>query len=60
MYFEIYRQGASLLSGEWRWRLKAGNNKIVASGESYRNKEDCEHAVALLKSTNLYTPVHFV
>jgi uncharacterized protein YegP (UPF0339 family) len=28
------------LSGNWRWRLVAGNGRIVASGEGYRNRAD--------------------
>lgn len=57
MYFEIYREGMGLLSTQWRWRLRAANNEIIASGESYNNKQDCLHAVNLIKSTNAATPV---
>ncbi|HUS46902.1 MAG TPA: DUF1508 domain-containing protein [Phycisphaerae bacterium] len=33
--FEVYRDA----KGEWRWRLRAGNGRIVAdSGESYRKR----------------------
>jgi uncharacterized protein len=36
--------------GEFRWRFQADNNKIVASsGEGYKNKADCEHAIDLIK-----------
>lgn len=35
MKFEIYKDA----SGEWRWRLVAKNNRIVAdSGEGYKRK----------------------
>jgi len=28
--------------GEWRWRLRASNGRIVAdSGEGYKNLKDC-------------------
>lgn len=28
--------------GEWRWRLRARNGKIIAEGgEGYQNKGDC-------------------
>jgi len=28
--------------GEWRWRLKASNGRIIAdSGEGYKNEQDC-------------------
>lgn len=33
--------------GEWRWRLKATNGKIIAdSGEGYINKQDCLDTLA--------------
>ena len=55
MYFEIYQSGT-----QWRWRLRSANHEIIASGEGYNNKQDCEHAVALLKQTNAATPVRYV
>lgn len=45
MTFEYYKSGK-----QWRWRLKAGNNEIVATGEAYRNKKDCVKAISLIKS----------
>jgi len=50
MKFELYRS-----SSEWRWRLRAANGEIVASGEGYRNRDDCIHAVTLLMDTNRST-----
>lgn len=45
-------------SGEWRWRLVAGNNKVIAdSGESYKEKKDCEEAIVLVKSADVDTSV---
>lgn len=32
--YEVYGDAA----GEWRWRLKAGNGRVVASGEGYKKK----------------------
>lgn len=29
---------------EWRWRLKAGNNEIVASGEGHATERDADRA----------------
>jgi uncharacterized protein len=43
--FEIYRDG----SGEYRWRFRADNNEVVASGEGYSSRDDCEHAVQVIK-----------
>ncbi len=33
----------------WRWRMRAGNNRIVAdSGEAYRSRENCQGAIRRL------------
>lgn len=54
MKFELYKGKA----GEWRWRLVVDNGNIIAdSGEGYKNKSDCEHAINLVKSTISSTPV---
>lgn len=46
MKFEVFQDKA----GEWRWSLKADNNKIVAdSGEGYVNKADCLAGLELVK-----------
>lgn len=38
MSVEIYRDDL----GEWRWRKRAANGKVIAdSGEGYRNFDDC-------------------
>lgn len=47
MYYQIYKDG----QGHWRWRLLAANHEILASGEAYYNKADCQHAVNLVKSS---------
>ena len=45
MHFEIYSS-----AGEYRWRLKAANGRIVAeSGEGYGNRADCEHGIRLVR-----------
>jgi uncharacterized protein YegP (UPF0339 family) len=46
----VYKDAAN----QWRWRLLAENNRIIAdSAESYHNKSDCLHGIALVKgSTN--------
>ena len=39
--FEVYQDR----TGEWRWRLRAGNGRIVAdSGESYRQRQAAQQA----------------
>ncbi len=44
--FQIFKDKA----GEYRWRLRANNNEIIAdSAEGYKAKLDCEHGVDLVK-----------
>ena len=40
--FEIYRDG----KGEYRFRFRAGNGHIVATGAAYPTKADARRAVA--------------
>ena len=40
--FEIYRDG----NGQYRFRFRAGNGEIVATGGSYPTKADAKRAVA--------------
>lgn len=48
MYYQVFKDQ----TGQWRWHLRAANNKIVAaSGESYWNKSDCLAGVALVKQS---------
>ena len=42
---------------EWRWRLMAANNRVVAdSAEGYKNRADCLTAIGLVMATNAATP----
>jgi uncharacterized protein YegP (UPF0339 family) len=44
--FEVYKD----TKGEFRWRLKATNGQAIAtSGEGYKAKADCTHAIELIK-----------
>jgi uncharacterized protein YegP (UPF0339 family) len=45
-YYEVYKS-----NGLWRWRFKANNHEIIASGESYYNKSDCLKAIGLMKGS---------
>lgn len=46
MKFYVYKDKA----GEWRWRLEAGNNQVIAvSGEGYRDKRECHSGIGLVK-----------
>lgn len=41
---EVYRDS----SGEWRWRLKARNGRIIATGaEGYLDEDDCLYGLKL-------------
>ena len=51
--FEIYTDEA----GEYRWRLRAGNHKIIAHGEGYANLQDCLHCIDLVRDLGDKTPV---
>lgn len=53
MRYQIYRD----VAGQYRWRLIARNNEIVASGEGYTTKAKCLYAVSLLKDSS-NAPVH--
>ena len=44
---ELYKDSR----GQFRWRLKASNGKIIADiGEGYVRRIDCEHGIELVKS----------
>ncbi len=44
--FQIFKDRA----GEYRWRLRADNNEIIAdSTEGYKAKSDCENGNDLVK-----------
>ena len=44
--FETYADA----KGETRWRLKASNGQVIAtSGQGYKDKRDCENAIAVIK-----------
>jgi uncharacterized protein YegP (UPF0339 family) len=46
--FEVYRDAA----GEWRWRLKAANGRIVAdSGEGYASDHNARRAAENARSS---------
>ena len=44
--FQVFKDKRS----EWRWRLRANNNQVIAtSGEGYHNRKDCIHGIYLVK-----------
>ena len=36
---EIYKTA----DGQWYWRIRAGNNEIISSGEGYEHRADLVH-----------------
>lgn len=56
MQFQIYPTVEGLLAQtQWRWRLLAANNRVIAAGESYHNRQDCVDAVNLVMNTTTKT-----
>ena len=43
--FEVYKDKA----GEFRFRLKAGNGQIIATGEGYTTRANCNNSVESVK-----------
>jgi len=39
--FEVYKDKA----GEFRFRLKASNGQVIASGQGYKTRESCLHGI---------------
>jgi hypothetical protein len=48
MKFEYYPD----ILGEWRWTLRASNGEKIASGEGYKNLDDCLHCIDQVKSAH--------
>ncbi|QIM62640.1 DUF1508 domain-containing protein [Pasteurellaceae bacterium Orientalotternb1] len=54
MYFEVYKDA----KGEFRWRLKAGNHVIIATGgEGYTTKQACLKGIDSVKKVTSETDV---
>jgi uncharacterized protein YegP (UPF0339 family) len=43
--FEVYKG----TSGDFRFRLKAANGKVVAQGQGYKTKEACRKGIESIK-----------
>lgn len=54
MYFEVYKDA----KGEFRWRLKAGNHVVIATGgEGYTTKQACLKGIDSVKKVTSETDV---
>ena len=48
MFYFVYKDDQN----QWRWRLYAANNRIIASSDDgYHNKKACLHSVSLVKGS---------
>lgn len=48
MKYQIYKDQ----SGQWRWRLKSSNGRIIATAsEAYVNKSDCLRSIDIMKDS---------
>lgn len=45
-------------NGQYRWRLVAANNEIVAVGESYLTKQGAINAANWVKANASWAPIH--
>jgi hypothetical protein len=53
--FEVYKDNA----GEYRWRLQANNNEIVAdSNEGYTSKASCLHGIEVVRQIAGSAPIN--
>ena len=53
--FEVYQDK----SGEYRWRLQANNNDIVAdSNESYQSKASCHNGIEVVRRIADSAPIN--
>ena len=53
--FEVYKDRG----GEYRWRLQANNNEVVAdSNEGYKTKASCLHGIDVVKDIAASAPVN--
>jgi uncharacterized protein YegP (UPF0339 family) len=43
--FEIYKDK----KGEFRWRLRADNNQVIATGEGYTSKAGCKKGISSVR-----------
>lgn len=47
--FEVYQDK----SGEYRFRLKASNGQIIATGQSYKTKKSCLNGIESVKKNTI-------
>ena len=50
---ELYKDKA----GKWRFRLKAGNGQVIATGEAYESKSAAQNGIESIKRNAPDAPV---
>ena len=69
MQFEIFERERSVVAalrgrlmggGDWRWRLKNAKGELVATGEGFATRSQCEQAVVKMKQEIATAPISFV
>ncbi len=58
-HYEVYFTRNVFGRKRWRWRYVASNGEIVASGQGYSRKIDCEHAIAIMQDSHT-APVRYL
>ena len=51
--FEIYKDKA----GEYRFRLKAANGEVIATGEGYASKDGCKKGIESIRANAASAPI---
>lgn len=46
MKFVVYKS-----KQEWRWRLRARNGKIIASGQGFKTRRACDKSIACVRGS---------
>jgi uncharacterized protein YegP (UPF0339 family) len=53
--FEVYKDKA----GEYRWRLQANNNEVVAdSNEGYKSRQSCLNGIEVVRKIAAEAPIN--
>lgn len=50
--FEYYKAADG-----WRWRFRAGNGEIIASGEAYASLQMLKHAIEVIQHGSIHAKV---
>lgn len=59
MRFEVCKVLRIGARPRWRWQLTGSGGAVVAYGEGYRSKRDCESAIKSVMAADVNTPVEY-